>query len=56
MKKIKINVLKRELSNSEPFAGLVFKVVTDEHVGRLCYMRVYSGMVNAGDKIFNTTI
>ena len=49
-------VLKRELSNSEPFSGLVFKVVTDEHVGRLCYMRVYSGTVNAGDKIFNTTI
>ena len=41
------NVLKRELSNSEPFSGLVFKVVTDEHVGRLCYMRVYSGTVNA---------
>ncbi len=50
------NVMKRELNDNEPFAGLVFKVVTDEHVGRLCYMRVYSGKVNAGDKVFNTTI
>ena len=48
--------MKRALDDKEPFAGLVFKVVTDEHVGRLCYMRVYSGTVNAGDKVFNTTI
>ena len=48
--------LQRELNDSEPFSGLVFKVVSDEHVGRLCYMRIYSGKVSAGDKIFNSTI
>ena len=48
--------LQRELNDSEPFSGLVFKVVSDEHVGRLCYMRIYSGKVSAGDKVFNSTI
>jgi elongation factor G len=48
--------IERKLDANEPFSGLIFKVVTDEHVGRLCYMRVYSGSVSAGDKVFNTTV
>jgi elongation factor G len=46
---------KREPKNSEPFSALAFKVVTDPHVGRLVYLRVYSGKIKAGDSIYNVT-
>jgi elongation factor G len=38
-----------------PFAALAFKIVTDPYVGRLAYIRVYSGAVNAGSNTFNAT-
>jgi len=38
-----------------PFAALAFKIVTDPYVGRLAYIRVYSGTVNAGANTFNAT-
>lgn len=44
---------KREAKNDEPFAALAFKVVTDPHVGRLVYIRVYSGTIKAGQTIYN---
>lgn len=50
------SLIERKLIDSDPFSGLIFKVVADEHVGRLCYMRVYSGTINAGDKVFNSTL
>jgi elongation factor G len=37
----------------EPFAALVFKIVTDPFVGRLAYIRVYSGRLNAGSQVYN---
>jgi elongation factor G len=37
-----------------PLAALAFKVQTDPHVGRLTYLRIYSGTISAGDEIFNT--
>ena len=37
-----------------PFAGLVFKIVTDPFVGRLAYVRVYSGTLEAGSMAYNT--
>ncbi len=43
-----------EPSNAEPFCGLVFKIATDPYVGRLAFMRAYSGKVDAGSYIFNT--
>jgi len=46
---------KREPKNTEPFSALAFKVVTDPHVGRLVYLRVYSGKIKAGDSIYNVT-
>lgn len=45
----------RKPQNEEPFSALSFKVVTDSHVGRLVYMRIYSGKVKAGQSIYNTT-
>ena len=41
-------------SASEPFCGLVFKIATDPYVGRLAFMRAYSGRVDAGSYIYNT--
>ncbi len=38
-----------------PFAALAFKIVTDPYVGRLAYIRVYSGAVNAGSNTYNAT-
>jgi elongation factor G len=39
----------------DPFVALVFKIVTDPFVGRLAYMRVYSGTVDSGTMVENTT-
>ncbi len=39
---------------SKPFAALVFKVVSDPYVGRLVYLRVYSGRLNAGSAVLNS--
>ena len=45
----------RHSSDSEPFSALAFKIMTDPFVGKLCYFRVYSGMVHAGDTVYNST-
>ncbi len=45
----------RESSSSAPFAGLVFKIVTDPFVGRLAYVRVYSGVLRSGETVFNSS-
>lgn len=45
----------RHTDNSEPFSGLAFKIVTDPHVGRLVYVRIYSGTAKAGSTVLNTT-
>lgn len=46
---------KREPKKDEPFSALAFKVVTDPHVGRLVYLRIYSGIIKAGEKVYNVT-
>jgi elongation factor G len=43
----------RRASDEEPFAGLAFKIMTDPFVGQLIFFRVYSGVVNSGDTIYN---
>jgi elongation factor G len=43
----------RKASDSEPFAGLAFKIMTDPYVGQLIFFRVYSGVVKTGDTIYN---
>jgi len=44
----------RKPSPTEPFAGLAFKIATDPFVGRLCFVRAYSGVLNAGSYVINT--
>ncbi|MEK7068164.1 MAG: elongation factor G, partial [Patescibacteria group bacterium] len=39
---------------NEPFAGLAFKIATDPFVGKLCFVRVYSGVLKAGSYVLNT--
>jgi elongation factor G len=43
----------RKAADSEPFAGLAFKIMTDPYVGQLIFFRVYSGVVKSGDTVFN---
>ena len=45
----------RERKNEAPLSALAFKVITDPHVGRLVYMRVYSGTLKTGQEIYNST-
>ena len=46
--------VERHSSDTEPFAALAFKIATDPFVGKLCFFRVYSGVVNAGDTVYNS--
>ena len=46
-------ILTREASDSEPFAALVFKIMTDSYVGQLAFFRVYSGKLAAGESVYN---
>jgi len=45
----------RKPDDAEPFSGLVFKIMSDPFVGRLTYVRVYSGVLRAGSHVENTT-
>ncbi|PLX07823.1 MAG: elongation factor G, partial [Marinilabiliales bacterium] len=46
-------IVGREPSNEEPLAALAFKIATDSFVGKLAYIRVYSGILKSGSTIFN---
>jgi len=43
----------RESSDDEPFSALVFKIVSDSFIGQLVFVRVYSGVLKAGDSVYN---
>src|SRR5205823_5875389 len=45
----------REASDDAPFSALAFKIMSDPYVGRLTYMRVYSGSVRAGSHVANSS-
>ncbi|MER3487322.1 MAG: elongation factor G [Chloroflexota bacterium] len=47
--------LSRRPSYEEPFTALAFKVMSDPYVGKLTYIRVYSGQLKPGDRVLNTT-
>ena len=45
----------RHASDDEPFSALAFKIMTDPFVGKLCFFRVYSGSVQKGTAVYNST-
>lgn len=47
--------VEKHSSDSEPFAALAFKIMTDPYVGRLTFMRVYSGVLKSGSYVINAT-
>ncbi|MDD5070533.1 MAG: elongation factor G [Candidatus Omnitrophica bacterium] len=48
-------IIQIKASANEPFSALAFKIQTDPHVGKLIYFRVYSGYIDAGTYVFNST-
>ena len=49
------NPIERHPSDADPFSALAFKIMTDPFVGQLTFFRVYSGVVNSGDTVYNPT-
>jgi elongation factor G len=49
------NTIERHPSDAEPLSALAFKIMTDPFVGQLTFFRVYSGVVNSGDTVYNPT-
>jgi elongation factor G len=47
-------VIERQPSDAEPFAALAFKIMTDPHLGKLTYIRVYSGRLQTGTQVLNS--
>ncbi|MBQ8194202.1 MAG: elongation factor G [Oscillospiraceae bacterium] len=47
--------VERKAGDNEPFSALAFKIATDPFVGKLCFFRVYSGVVEAGATVLNAT-
>jgi len=47
--------LERKLGEDEPMAALAFKVQADNYVGKLVFLRIYSGVIRAGDMVYNVT-
>ena len=45
----------RKAGDNEPFSALAFKIATDPFVGKICFFRVYSGKVDAGQTVYNAT-
>ncbi|HFG2917417.1 TPA: elongation factor G [Vibrio cholerae] len=48
------NGVERHADDNEPFSSLAFKIATDPFVGSLTFIRVYSGVVNSGDAVYNS--
>ena len=49
------NVIKRKVADDEKFSALAFKIMTDPHVGKIAFLRVYSGILEAGSYVYNAT-
>jgi elongation factor G len=47
--------LERKADDKEPFAALAFKIMADQHLGKLVFARIYSGMISQGDAVLNST-
>jgi len=48
-------IIRRQPTNEEPFAALAFKIAADPHLGKLTYLRVYSGLLETGSFVLNAT-
>jgi elongation factor G len=48
-------VATRQTDESEPLSGLAFKIATDQHLGKLTYLRIYSGVLENGSQVLNST-
>jgi elongation factor G len=48
-------IIERHADPDEPFAALAFKIMSDQHLGKLTYIRVYSGRLEAGTQVLNST-
>jgi elongation factor G len=48
-------IIHRNADPSEPFAALAFKIMSDQHLGKLTYIRVYSGTLESGSSVLNST-
>jgi elongation factor G len=49
------SVIERHANVDEPFSALAFKIMSDQHLGKLTYIRVYSGKLDAGTQVLNST-
>ena len=47
-------VIVRKPSDSEPLSALAFKIMSDPHLGKLTYVRIYSGVLESGTQVLNT--
>jgi len=45
----------RKSNDSEPFAGLAFKIMSDPYIGKLTFLRIYSGKISQGDEVYNSS-
>jgi len=46
----------RKSADDEPFSGLAFKIMSDKHMGKITFVRIYSGSLKVGDPIYNSTM
>ncbi|HUB68794.1 MAG TPA: elongation factor G [Acidimicrobiales bacterium] len=47
--------IERRADDKEPFSALAFKIMADQHLGKLVFARIYSGMISQGDSVLNST-
>ncbi|MCR4422700.1 MAG: elongation factor G [Spirochaetales bacterium] len=48
-------IVKRKAIESEPFSGLAFKIMSDPYIGKLTFLRIYSGKITQGDEVYNSS-
>ena len=48
-------LISRQPNDNEPFSALAFKIMSDPHLGKLTYIRIYSGRLNTGTQVLNST-
>jgi elongation factor G len=49
------DIIKRKASETEPFSGLAFKIMSDPYIGKLTFLRIYSGKITQGDEVYNSS-